>query len=101
MIAVSHPGIRATGASVISRFQNLFGLAAGPLSAGFLSDAWTLEYALMAMPVFSVLAAGALLVAARTYESDLQRAREAAESTARPAEEPIPAFAQPAREAMA
>jgi len=101
VIDVIHPGIRATGASVISLFQNLFGLAAGPLIAGFLSDAWTLEYALMAMPVFSVLAAGALLVAARTYEFDLQRAREAAESTALPAEEPIPASAQPAREAMA
>ena len=42
VIDVIHPGIRATGASVLSLFQNLFGLAAGPLIAGFLSDAWTL-----------------------------------------------------------
>lgn len=83
VIEVIHPGIRATGASVLSLFQNLFGLALGPLIAGFLSDAWSLERALMVVPLFSLLAAAALLIAARTYESDLQRAGEAAEHEAR------------------
>ena len=39
VIDVIHPGVRATGASVLALFQNLFGLAAGPFLAGVLSDA--------------------------------------------------------------
>ena len=42
VIDVIHPGVRATGASVLALFQNLFGLAAGPFIAGVLSDAWGL-----------------------------------------------------------
>ena len=73
VIDVIHPGIRATGASVLALFQNLFGLAAGPFIAGILSDAWTLQQALTAMPLFAVLAAWAFMRASRTYEADLQR----------------------------
>ena len=76
VIDVIHPGIRATGASVLSLFQNLLGLAAGPLIAGVLSDVWTLEHALIAMPVFGLFAAWAFMVASRSYEADLQRAGE-------------------------
>ncbi|MEJ8810062.1 MFS transporter [Variovorax ureilyticus] len=76
VIDVIHPGIRATGASVLSLFQNLLGLAMGPLVAGFLSDAWSLEHALIAMPVFGLLAAGAFMRASRSYGADLQRACE-------------------------
>ena len=47
-IEVVHPGIRSTGASVLSLFQNLLGLAAGPFIAGWVSDAWSLETALTA-----------------------------------------------------
>ncbi|MBB3175852.1 MFS transporter [Variovorax sp. Sphag1AA] len=80
VIDVIHPGIRATGASVLSLFQNLLGLAMGPLVAGFLSDAWSLEHALIAMPVFGLLAAGAFMRASRSYGEDLQRACETAET---------------------
>jgi len=76
VIDVVHPGIRATGASVLALFQNLLGMAAGPLIAGMLSDAWGLDLALSATPAFGALAALALLRAARSYESDLQRAAE-------------------------
>ena len=38
VIDVIHPGVRATGASVLALFQNLFGLAAGPFLVGVLSD---------------------------------------------------------------
>jgi len=76
VIDVIHPGIRATGASVLALFQNLFGLAAGPFIAGILSDAWTLEQALTAMPFFAILAAWAFLRASRSYEADLQRIGE-------------------------
>ena len=76
VIDVIHPGIRATGASVMSLFQNLLGLAAGPFIAGLLSDAWSLQHALTAMPVFGLLAAAAFVAAGRCYEADLQRAAE-------------------------
>jgi MFS family permease len=95
LIEVIHPGIRATGASVLSLFQNLFGLAVGPLIAGFLSDALSLQTALMIVPLFSLVAAAFLLIAARTFEADLQRAGETAKEDAHP--EP----AQPARQALA
>lgn len=91
VIDVVHPGIRATGASVLALFQNLFGLAAGPFIAGILSDAWSLEQALTAMPLFALAAAGAFLRASRSYEADLQRVgatvrEEAAAATPEPLE---------------
>ncbi len=54
VIDVIHPGVRATGASVLALFQNLFGLAAGPFIAGVLSDASGWRRALTAMPAFGV-----------------------------------------------
>jgi hypothetical protein len=71
---VVHPGVRSTGASVLSLAQNLLGLAAGPFIAGWISDAWSLQAALAVMPVFGVLAAGLFMVAARGYERDVSRA---------------------------
>jgi len=81
---VVHPGVRATAGAVLAIFQNLFGLAAGPFIAGVLSDLWTLPVAMAIMPAFSVLAALGYLLAARTYERDVQRIREqvAAEAVA-------------------
>ena len=57
VIDVVHPGVRATGASVLALFQNLFGLAAGPFITGVLSDALGLQSALTIMPAFGLLAA--------------------------------------------
>lgn len=74
VIDVVHPGVRATGASVLALFQNLFGLAAGPFVAGLLSDAWGLVPALRTMPLFAVPAAAAFLLAAGSYEADKARA---------------------------
>jgi MFS transporter, Spinster family, sphingosine-1-phosphate transporter len=76
VIDVVHPGVRATGCSVLALFQNLLGLALGPVIAGTLSDVWGLEAALTAMPAFGALAAIAFLVAARNYEADKQRASD-------------------------
>lgn len=76
VIDVIHPGVRATGSSVLALFQNLFGLAAGPFLAGVLSDAWGLQVALTLTPAFGVLAALAFLFAARSYEIDKARANE-------------------------
>jgi MFS family permease len=76
VIDVIHPGVRATGCSVLSLFQNLFGLAAGPFLAGVLSDAWGLVPALTAVPLFGLVAAGAFTLAARSYDADRARAQD-------------------------
>ena len=72
-IEVVHPGIRSTGASVLSLFQNLLGLAAGPFIAGWVSDVWSLETALTVMPAVGLLAAGLFMITSRCYEADLKR----------------------------
>ena len=76
VIDVIHPGVRATGSSVLALFQNLFGLAAGPFLAGVLSDAWGLTPALSAIPAFGAVAALAFIHAGRSYESDKAGAGE-------------------------
>jgi predicted MFS family arabinose efflux permease len=76
VIEVIHPGVRATGCSVLALFQNLLGLAAGPFLTGVLSDVWGLEPALTAIPAFSLLAALAFVVAARSYTGDKARASD-------------------------
>ena len=76
VIDVIHPGVRATGSSVLALFQNLFGLAAGPFLAGLLSDTWGLVPALTLTPLCALFAAGAFLMAARSYENDKARAAE-------------------------
>jgi len=73
VIDVAHPGVRATGAAVLSLFQNLFGLAIGPFLAGALSDAFGLETALTAISALGVVSALLFLGATRSYESDMQR----------------------------
>jgi MFS transporter, Spinster family, sphingosine-1-phosphate transporter len=85
VIDVIHPGVRATGSSVLALFQNLFGLAAGPFVAGLISDSQGLAFAMAVMPAFSVVAAFAFLRAARTYESDAANAARALDE-AQPAE---------------
>ena len=73
VIDVIHPGVRATGASVLALFLNLFGLAVGPLVAGALSDAFGLETALAVVPLFGALAVPFFMLAARTYEGDIHQ----------------------------
>ena len=70
---VVHPGLRASGMSVLALAQNLLGLAAGPFLAGILSDLYGLQSALAVLPVFGLAAAGFFLLAARSYESDARR----------------------------
>ena len=63
VIDVIHPGVRATGASVLALFQNLFGLAAGPFIVGMLSDSLGLASAMTVIPGFG--AAGRTVLPAR------------------------------------
>ena len=74
VVDVVHPAVRASAAAVLSLTQNLFGLAAGPLLTGLLSDAYGLPFAMSVVPLFCLLAAGVFVVAARSYVSDLERA---------------------------
>jgi len=55
---------------MVALVQNLLGLAAGPLIAGVLSDAYGLEFALAVVPIFCILAAVAFVVGSRSYETD-------------------------------
>ena len=70
VIDVVHAGVRSTGASVLSLFQNLFGLAAGPFIAGTLSDAIGLETALMLTPLACLIAIASFLTARHSYASE-------------------------------
>jgi len=81
VLDVVHPGLRSTGAAVLSLFQNMFGLAIGPFVGGALSDALGLQAALTIMPAFGLLAALCFLRASRTYERDMQQVAAIQEST--------------------
>ncbi|HKE40941.1 MAG TPA: MFS transporter [Casimicrobiaceae bacterium] len=72
VIDVMHPSVRATAASILSLMRNLFGLAAGPLLAGALSDAYGLPFAMSVIPLVCFVAAALYMLAARSYESDLK-----------------------------
>jgi MFS family permease len=74
VVDVVNPTLRATATAVLSLTQNLIGLAAGPLLAGMLSDAYGLPFALSVVPLCCLLAAGMFITAARSYESDVHRA---------------------------
>ena len=73
VLDVIHPGVRSTGAAVLSLFQNLFGLAVGPFLAGVLSDQWGLQQAMAVIPLSSLLAALAFVIGSRSYEADLRQ----------------------------
>jgi MFS family permease len=68
--------LRATGASVLSLFQNLLGLAAGPAISGYLSDRLGLAAALQFTPLFACIAALLFWCAARGFERDQLRAKQ-------------------------
>src|SRR5262249_57035208 len=74
VLDVLHPGVRSTGASVLSLFQNLFGLALGPFIGGVLSDAVGLDNALALMPLACILAAASFVMAHGGYQADKQGA---------------------------
>ena len=74
VVDVVHPAVRATAAAMLSLTQNLFGLAAGPLLTGLLSDAYGLPFAMSVIPLFCLVAGAVFILAARTYVSDLERA---------------------------
>jgi MFS family permease len=90
---VIHPGIRSTGAAVLSLFQNLLGLAVGPFLAGVLSDWWGLQQAMAAIPAFSLLAAAFFAVASFSYEDDMRRVGDVRLAADEPTAAPVAATA--------
>jgi len=93
VLNVIHPGLRSTGAAMLSLFQNLLGLAVGPFVGGLVSDAWGLQTAMAVMPAFGVLAALCFLRAMRTYEQDLAKVSNVRLDAAAPAATPAVASA--------
>jgi len=77
VVDVTHPGLRATASAVLSLTQNLIGLAGGPLLTGVLSDRYGLQAAMGIAPLFCLGAAALFLLAARTYEADLEHVSSA------------------------
>jgi predicted MFS family arabinose efflux permease len=75
VLDVIHPGVRSTGASVLSLFQNLFGLAVGPFIGGVLSDAVGLDNALALTPLACIVAAASFMMARGGYQVDRQRSQ--------------------------
>jgi MFS family permease len=73
VIDVVHPGVRSTGASILSLSQNLFGLAIGPFIGGMLSDAVGLDNAMALTPLACVITAVAFIMARGGYHDDKQR----------------------------
>jgi MFS family permease len=90
---VIHPGVRSTGAAVLSLFQNLLGLAVGPFLAGLLSDWWGLQQAMALIPAFSLLAAAFFGVASFSYEEDMRRVADVRLAADDPAAAPATAAA--------
>ena len=76
VIDIVHPSIRSTGASMLSLFQNLFGLASGPFIAGLLSDRLGLSTSLTCVPAFACVAAVLFILAGRSCDSELSRLPE-------------------------
>jgi MFS transporter, Spinster family, sphingosine-1-phosphate transporter len=74
VLDVVHPGVRSTGASVLSLFQNLLGLAIGPFIGGMLSDAIGLDDALALTPLACIVAAASFIMARGDCQIDKQRA---------------------------
>jgi MFS transporter, Spinster family, sphingosine-1-phosphate transporter len=72
VLDVIHPGVRSTGASVLSLFQNLFGLALGPFLGGVLSDAVGLDNALALTPLACIVAALSFVMAHGGYQAGKQ-----------------------------
>ena len=80
---IAPPAARATALAVLALTQNLFGLAAGPLITGFLSDEYGMPFALLAIPAFCLPAAAAFVMAARTSRTDRHGTRSAVTADAK------------------
>jgi MFS family permease len=92
VVDVVHPALRATAISTMAVVQNLFGLAVGPVLAGWVSDRYSLTLALALIPLLCVAAAGLFWYGSWFYVGD----RDAVPVASRPsASGPQPQAGQP------
>ncbi len=70
---LTHESIRATAFGIYTFFNNLLGLAAGPLVTGALADRFGLETAMRYVPLVAVASIVFLYLGRRAYPSSLQR----------------------------
>jgi MFS family permease len=87
---VTNPAIRATVFATLTLANNLIGLAPGPFVTGALADALGLDVAMRIIPVVSIGAAIAYLVASRSYDAERGQyasvRRERPQARSRPAD---------------
>jgi len=70
---LTHESIRATAFGTLTLFNNVLGLAAGPIITGILADRLGLETAMRYVPLAAVLAVILLLLGRRAYPASIQR----------------------------
>jgi MFS family permease len=73
IIDLVHPGVRATGISLLITLQNVCGMGLGPLVAGAVSDRYDLGTAITMLAFAVVLGAVLYLLACLTYGRDLRK----------------------------
>ena len=70
---VVHPGLRAISLSICIIIQHILGSSLGPPLIGHLSDKYGIGPAMLALPVFNVVAAGLFFIASFYYNSDIAK----------------------------
>jgi MFS family permease len=75
---LTHESIRATAFGTLTLFNNLLGLAAGPLVTGILADRLGLETAMRYVPLVAAITIVALLLGRAAYPGSLRRLEGAA-----------------------
>jgi MFS family permease len=70
---VIHPGLRAMSYALAVIFMNLLGASLGPIVIGAISDASSIQTAMMVLPVFLVVAALLFFIGSFFFEKDYNR----------------------------
>lgn len=71
LLELVHPGLRATAVSFLIFFQNLAGMALGPIVAGALSDKYGIATSLLLMSMLPALSMILFFLAMIYYNRDL------------------------------
>ena len=77
---LTHESIRATAFGTLTLFNNVLGLAAGPIVTGILADRLGLATAMRYVPLAAVVAVVLLLIGRRAYPASIQRLESGAAS---------------------
>jgi sugar phosphate permease len=75
---LTHESIRATAFGTLTLFNNVLGLAAGPIVTGILADRLGLATAMRYVPLAALISVVLLLIGRRAYPASIQRLEPAA-----------------------